>query len=186
MSDSFYPHGGPKEYSYVSAFYDFREKTGAEAKANTAYNGIGEKGGGIPQVLINLQMLVDGARNAEMTFLADTGIDLTNGNNAKAIFENFNLILNSQQLFARNLAMFKQLSQGVNNKLIDPTKYFYTYLAQGVEKYGKATNFNVRKLSGPQLEKMADQILGYALEETYRRFVEVIDKQINFVSGSIS
>ena len=130
MSDSFYPHGGPKEYSYVSAFYDFREKTGAEAKANTAYNGIGEKGGGIPQVLINLQMLVDGARNAEMTFLADTGIDLTNGNNAKAIFENFNLILNSQQLFARNLAMFKQLSQGVNNKLIDPTKYFYTYLAQ--------------------------------------------------------
>jgi hypothetical protein len=184
MGDSFYPHGGPKEYSYVSAFYDFRAKTGAEAKANTAYNGIGEKGGGIPQVLVNLQMLVDGARNAEMAFLADTGIDLTNNNNAKAIFENFNLILNSQQLFARNLAMFKQLSQGVNNKLIDPTKYFYTYLAQGIEKYGKATNLNVRKLTGPQLEKMADQILGYALEETYRRFVEVIDKQGNIKSLS--
>lgn len=186
MDNSFYPHKGPEVYSYTSAFYDFRPKTGGAAKSNTAYAGIGTKSGGKFQILFNLQALLEGARAAEMAFLAETGIDLTNGNNAKAIFENFNLILNSQQLFERNLAMFKQLSEGVNNELIDPTKYFFTYVAQGVEKYGKAANFDVRKMSGPQLEKITDQILSYALEETYKNFIEIIDKQGNIksVTGS--
>ena len=125
---------------------------------------------------------MDGARAAEMKFLADTGINLTNKNTAKAIFENFNLILNSQQLFERNLIMFKQLSQGTNHKLIDPSKYFFTYMAKAMAEHSIGQNFNIRKPSGPQLEKFANQVIGEALEKTYSQFIEVIDKEGNLKS----
>lgn len=178
-SSSFYPHKGPSKYAYTSAFYGFREKTGKAAKANTDYSGLATQSGNKFKILFNLKMLVDGARAAEMAFLADTGIDLSAGANAKNIFENFNLILNSEQLFHRNLDMFKQLSQGVNNKLIDPSKYFYSYLSKYIRDYGIASKININKLAGKQLEQFTNEVLGHALEDTYRRFLEVSDVEGN-------
>lgn len=177
----FYPHGGPEEYSYTSIFGrdNNRGKTAQEAKANTRYPGIARKNIDKLQLLSNLQIIIDGAREAELSFLSATGVDLTQGSNAKAIFQNFNLILSSEKLFKRNLAMFKQLSNKINNKLIDPSKYFHTYLSQAIDKYAVKNNFNIRKATRLQLEEITNNILGYALEKTYSRFIEVIDEKGN-------
>ena len=112
MDTSFYPHHGPSKYSYTSAFgaSNNREKTAAQAKANTAYSGVAAQAGNSFKILFNLKLLINGARSAEMAFLASTGIDLSQGATAKKLFENFNLILGSKEVFERNIALIKQLS----------------------------------------------------------------------------
>lgn len=180
----FYPHKGPSKYAYTTAFFNLRERTGKSAKDNTSYSSISVHAGNKFKILFNLKLLIDGARNAELAFLSDTGIDITNTANAKSIFENFNLILNSEQLFNRNLEMFQQLSQGINNKLIDPSKYFFTYFAKAIRDYGIESKININKATGKQLEQFANETIGRALEETYNKFIEVIDKEGNIKSVS--
>ena len=181
LENSYYPHHGPSKYSYTSDFGkdNNRDKTAAQAEANTKYFGLATKTGQKAKILLNLQILIDGARQAEMKFLADSGIDLTDGDNAKAIFKNFNLILNSQQLFQRNLDMLKQLSEGVDNKLVDPSKFLHTYILQGINEYVRQTNFNIHKAAAPQLQQILNQIMDYAVEKTYEQFIEVIDNNNN-------
>lgn len=186
MDRSFYPHHGPSKYSYTSAFGkgNNREKTASQAKVNTAYSGLATKAGNKFKILFNLKLLLDGARKAEMAFLAESGIDLSQGNNAQMIFKNFNLILNSQQLFERNLRMFEQLSNKVDNRLVDPSKWFHTYLSQAIDKYGISKKFDVKKATDAQLEKFINDVLGDATEKTYSKFIEVLDKNGNIKSLS--
>lgn len=179
MDNSFYPHHGPNKYSYTSAFgaSNNREKTASQAKANTAYSGLATKAGNKFKILFNLKTLIDGARQAEMNFLAESGIDLTNSNNAQSIFKNFNLILNSQQLFERNLKILEQIANGSNNKLIDPTKFFHTYLSQGINEFMKG--FNIHQATDVQVQDKVNKIMDYAVEKTFEKFQEVIDKDGN-------
>ena len=172
MDNSFYPHHGPNKYSYTSAFgaSNNREKTASQAKANTAYSGLATKAGNKFKILFNLKTLIDGARQAEMNFLAESGIDLTNSNNAQSIFKNFNLILNSQQLFERNLKILEQIANGSNNKLIDPTKFFHTYLSQGINEFMKG--FNIHQATDIQVQDKVNKIMDYAVEKTFEKFQE--------------
>lgn len=181
MDTSFYPHHGPSKYSYTSAFgaANNREKTAAQAKANTAYSGLATKAGNKFKILFNLKVLIDGARSAEMKFLADSGIDLTNGDNAQAIFKNFNLILNSKKLFERNLKILEQLSKKGEGKLIDPTKFFHTYLLKAIDEIAIGANFNIHKATDKQLQDMVNKIMDYAVEKTFTSFKEAIDKNGN-------
>lgn len=188
MDTSFYPHHGPSKYSYTSAFGadNNREKTAIQAKANTAYSGLATKAGNKFKILYNLKVLIDGARKAEMNFLAESGIDLTAGNNAQAIFKNFNLILNSKQLFERNLRILEQLSKKKEGKLIDPTKFFHTYLSKAIEEIAIPKNFNIYKATDQQLKDMTDKIMDRAVELTYTSFKEAIDSNgnINVLEGN--
>lgn len=180
QKSSYYPHGGPSKYSYTSSFGDDnnRGKTAAQAKMNTNYAAIATKAGNKFKILFNLKLLINGARDAELKFLAATGIDVTSAS-AKDIFLNINTILNSQDLLKRNLDMFEQLSRGVNNELIDPSKFFFSYLQEAFEKTDIAKNFNIRKPTGKQLEQFGNEVIGYALEQTYTRFKELIDENGN-------
>lgn len=174
-TSDFYPHKGPSKYAYTTAFYDFRRQTGEAAKANTNYSSIAVHAGNKFEILSNLKLLIDGARNAEVAFLTDTGIDLSQGINAKIIFENFNLILNSEELFNRNLALLKEIAQNETGSFRDPSKYFFSYLSKYIKEYGIAQKINTRKLVGPQLKKFANEVIGRALEDTYRDFKEAVD-----------
>ena len=178
---SFYPHKGPSKYAYTTDFGSERnrDKTASAAKANTAYSTIATQAGNKFKILYNLKVLINGARKAELAFLSATGIDITSEKIAKEIFVNFNLILNSQKLFERNLDMFQAISEGYEGKLIDPTKFFHSYLNQAINKYAVAKNFNINQASGKQLEKLLDTIMFEALEKTYLKCQEVIDKQGN-------
>lgn len=170
---TFFPHGEPATYAYTSNFYDVSEKAGRQAFWNTQYYASIQYGTTNFKILDNLQVLIQGARQAELSFLADTGVDITNGDNAKKIFENMNLILNSQKLFERNKQLMQQFAQSKKGtQLRDPSKYFYTYLKQGIQKYAIDKKFNIRKAAGPQLEKVLDQIMGYALEQTYSMYID--------------
>lgn len=176
---SFYPHGGPSKYAYTSSFGDElnRNKTAQEAKANTMYPGLVDPETHKFRILYNLEILMKDARRAELAFLASTGINISSEQVAKSIFQNFNLILNSEQLFKRNLDILKNISEGSKEKLLDPTKYFHTYLNQAIREHAIAKNFNIKQASAKQLEKMLDKIMGDALEKTYKKCQEVIDKE---------
>ena len=178
MDTSFYPHHGPSKYSYTSAFgaSNNREKTAAQAKANTAYSGVAAQAGNSFKILFNLKLLINGARSAEMAFLASTGIDLSQGATAKKLFENFNLILGSKEVFERNIALIKQLSTDKTTKIEDPSKYFFSYLQKAIAEYGVAENFNIRKSTKKQLAEFIDKIIGKALEWTYSEFKEFKDE----------
>lgn len=168
---TFFPHDEPSKYAYTSDFYDVSEKAGRQAFWNTQYYASIQYGTTNFKILDNLQTLIDGARQAELSFLADTGVDITNGDNAKKIFENMNLILNSQKLFERNKQLMQQFTKNKNVELKDPSKFFFTYLKQGIEKYAIEKHFNVKKAAGPQLKQVLDQIMGYALEHTYSMYI---------------
>lgn len=179
---NFYPHGGPGKFAYTSAFGSAlnREQTAAEAKNNTMYPGLTDPTTHKFNILYNLKTLMDSARRAELDFLAYTGINITSKEVAKAIFENFNLILSSEQLFNRNLEILKNMSEGNKTaKLIDPTKYFHSYLNQAIRTYAIDKNFNIFNAPAKQLEKLLDKIMGDALENTYKKCLEVIDEQGN-------
>jgi len=180
MDSSFYPHHGPSKYSYTSAFgQNNREKTAAQAKANTAYSGVATQAGNKFKILFNLKILIDGARSAEAAFLASTGIDLSNGVTAKKLFENFNLILGSKEVFERNLALISQMSKNKTTEIEDPSKIFYSYLQKSIKKNGLAENFNIRKSTKEQLANFIDKVIGEALEKTYNNYKEFIDKNGN-------
>ncbi len=181
MDTSFYPHHGPNKYSYTSAFgaSNNREKTAAQAKANTAYSGVATQAGNKFKILFNLKILINGARSAEMAFLSATGIDISQTTTAKKLFENFNLILNSKAVFERNIALIKQLSKDKTTEIEDPSKYFFSYLQKAIQECGLAENFNIRKSTKVQLEKFIDKVLGIALEKTYDNFKEYVDKNGN-------
>lgn len=175
----FYPHHGPSKYSYTSSFYDEHETTGELAKANTAYSTIAAQTGSNFKILYNLRLLMNGARKAELSFLSATGINITSEKVAKEIFTNFNLILNSQKLFERNLDIFKSISEGYGGDLVDPTKFFHTYLNQAIEKYAIAKNFNINEATSKQLDKVLDKIMSEAILNTYLKVREVVDKNGN-------
>lgn len=178
---SFYPTGGPSKYSYTNTFGDHlnRGQTADEAKANTTYPGLVEPSVHKFQVLYNLEVIMKDARKAELAFLRDTGIDISSEKITQQIFSNFNLILNSKQMFNRNLEILKSISENKNAKLIEPTKYFHTYLNQAIREHVNDKSLNVKNLSAKQLEKLLDKIMGDALEKTYSKCKEVIDKQGN-------
>lgn len=176
MDTSFYPHHGPSKYSYTSDFDgDNRHTTALQAIANTSYSGLATQAGNKFKILFNLKLLINGARSAEMAFLASTGIDLSQGVTAKKLFENFNLILNSQEVFERNIALIKQISKDKTTEIEDPSKYFFSYLQDAIQEYGLAENFNIRKSTKKQLADFIDRVVGKALERTYENFKEYAD-----------
>lgn len=178
MDNSFYPHHGPSKYSYTSAFgaSNNRQKTAEQAAANTSYSGVATQAGNKFKILFNLKTLVNGARSAEAAFLAMTGIDLSNGATAKKIFENFNLILGSKEVFERNLILINQLSRNKKTKIEDPSKLFFSYLQKSIQTIGRKENFNIRKSTKAQLAAFIDRVLGDALEKTYSNYKEFINK----------
>ena len=180
MDISFYPHHGPSKYSYTSDFDDDnRHKTALQAKTNTSYSGLATQAGNKFKILFNLKVLINGARSAESAFLSSTGIDLSEGVTAKKLFENFNLILGSREVFERNIALIKQISKDKTTEIEDPSKYFFSYLQDAIQEYGIADNFNIRKSTKKQLEKFIDKVVGTALERTYTSFKEYADENGN-------
>ena len=180
---SFYPHHGPKKYSYTSDFFDYRPKTGVQAKSNTAYPNIGNEKRTHIKALINIQRMMVGARAAEMTFLAETGIDLTNANNAKTIFNLFNKILAAEDQTSRALQYLKQLSTS-RSKIRDTDKtyrevsrFFTYYLEKSLQKHLYGTHFNVAERTDTQLERDIDKILGDALENTYKSVKDFVNSK---------
>lgn len=143
----FYPHGGPNEYSYTSNFYNKFGKTGSQAKSNTSekifsanYNSI--EGAGIA----NLQSMINTARAAEMAFLSKYNFGEVNSKNWSDLFKAFNLILQTEESFNRNLRYIEQInnSKDEEDKWRTMESYFSSYLETTIRRMiGQNPNVNI-------------------------------------------
>lgn len=180
---SFYPYHGPKQYSYTQEFRDYRPSTGGKAFVNTTYPGVNLPSVTHRNVLMNIKILKDGARAAEMAFLADTGIDLRSNNNAKTIFSLFNQILAAKEQTDRALKYLQQLSVEKGTTRItektyrDVSRFFTYYLEKSLQKHLYGTHFNVTQRTDVQLQHDIDIILGEALEQTYSSVKDFINSK---------
>ena len=182
----FYPHGKPGWFAYTNEFVK-NGKPGenrGRAITNTRYPGLADKTdtGVIDRALANLQILIDGARAAELAFLADTGIDLSKGTNASDIFRHMNEILNSKQTFERGLQYMEQLqsknAKGEKSETYrEVSRYFGSYLNTAIQNVVSEKKLNAKQLAlmdEGQVKKLINDIISEALTLTYTRVQDFI------------
>lgn len=175
----FYPHGKPGWFAYTNEFVD-NGKPGenrGRAITNTRYPGLADKKdtGVIDRALANLQILIDGARAAELAFLTDVGIDLSQGSNANDIFRHMNEILNSKQTFERGLQYMEQLqsknAKGEKSETYrEVSRYFGSYLNTAIQKVVSEKKLTAKQfllLDEGQVKRLINDIIGEALTLTY-------------------
>lgn len=186
----FYPHGQPDWYSYTKHFETVGHDTIYHfAFNNTKYPGMGVEGSRdvvYAHAIANLESLIAGARAAEMAFLADTGIDVTNMN-GRDLFYSINEIFNSRQTFERGLKYMKQLS--TIGKKDDPEKeqmyrdvsrYFAFYLNEAIAKELKGKRHaQLLRMTPQEVEALINQIISKALILSYKRVKDFIGKDGN-------
>jgi len=187
----FYPHGKPGWFAYTQDFADnYGGETGYLAKANTKYPGLGSdrtNSDVINKALTNLQMLIDGARAAELAFLKDTGIDLSEGSNASDIFHHMNDILNSKQTFERGLKYMRQLqsknAQGQKSETYrEVSRYFGSYLNTAIQSVMNEQKLTAKKfatMNEDEVKKLINDIISKALTITYTKVQDFIDTNGN-------
>jgi len=186
---SFYPHGKPGVYSYTKHFLEVGHDTKQEALANTEYPGIdgGEKAV-TNRALDNLQVLISAARNAELAFLSDTGINLQDPD-ASSILRNMNQIFNSKDTFERGMRYMKSMADSGKNiqkdeMYRDVSRYFGTYLNQVLkEELKRFLTADIVEMSPAAIESLINQIIGDALVRTYERVKDFVDKDNGKIQG---
>ena len=178
---SFYPHGKPHIYSYTERFITVGNDYFREAEANTKYPEINAFGGEqvVIKALFELQSLINGARAAELAFIADTGMNINDPNSAKEIFNNINKILNSKSTFERGLAYLKKLSMNKTGKkdeiFRDVSRYFATYLNNAVkEKMSTFKRAELIKMNKAEIQNLINEIITSALVDSYTKVKDFV------------
>lgn len=183
-SNGFYPHGKPAEYAYTERFTKVGNDINRMSEANTRYPGIDVEEGQqniLQEALENLQSLIDGARQAELNFLADTGMDIYNMN-GKDIFKAINLIFNSKDTIDRGLQYMKQLANPdkdspYSQTYRDVSKYFSSYLNKAIEEEMKGiTGKRIALMTPDEVKEYVNQIISRALLLSYERVEDFIKK----------
>lgn len=179
---NFYPHGKPDIYSYTEHFVDVGNDIDNKAFANTQYPGLDSPEGRadiLNKALINLKSIIDGAREAELKFLADTGIDI-DGTNGKDIFKYINLIFNSQDTIDRGLKYMKQLSTSQDKKPSETyrevTNYFASYLNEAIATELKGIRRSqILHMTPAQVEQYINNIISRALLLSYEKVQDFVN-----------
>ena len=180
---SFYPHGKPGFYAYTQYFVDeFGGKTGHLAISNTQYPGLNADAGKsvIVKALWNLQALIQGARAAELAFIADTDININDPNSASEIFRSMNLIFNSKQTFQRGLDYMRSLAnpanKGEKDKMYrDVSRYFASYFDKMLHKnIDKLKQPDILSMNKSDVEQLINNIITESLVETYTNVQDFI------------
>lgn len=180
---SFYPHGKPGWYSYTEWFTVVGHDTARKSENNTKYPGLNSDNGRgvIVKALWNLRALIEGARAAELAFIADTDININDPNNARDIFRTINLILNSKQTFERGLQYMKNLANSTNvqkdQMYRDVSRYFAYYLDVAIKKEMNKLikqNKNIVTMNAAQIEALINNIISNALIESYKKVKDFV------------
>ena len=181
-NSNFYPHGKPSEYAYTEHFVDVGHDKSNKAFNNTRYPGLDTPEGQnkiLADVLANLDSLINGARAAELKFLADTGIDIFNMN-GKDVFKAINEVLNSKDTFNRALQFLKQQSEGNYKKETDATyrevsKYFGSYLDEAIQEQLKGIKAEqILTMNPAQIKDLINNIISKGLELSYTRVEDFV------------
>jgi len=187
---SFYPHGKPGYYAYTTKFLTVGHDIAGASYANTLYPGLyGSKRVSVTnKALANLQTLINAARAAELAFLRDTGINLENPN-ASNVFRKMNEIFNSRQTFERGLQYMKSIANSGKDMrkeqmYRDVSRYFGTYLKKTLKTYLKQyLKQDIVKMSPSQINSLINNIIGEALQLTYKQVQDYINKDTNAIRG---
>lgn len=190
MASRFYPSGKPDIYSYTAKFMTVGNDTEKKAEINTRYPGLPDPDSPknftaiYNQAIENLGYLIQGAREAELKFLEDTGIKITDANSATEVFTNINLILNSKDTFERALQYMDTLATHKGDKertYRDVSRYFGSYLEKAVAEVMKGPkgtgirSSQLLKMSQSDIEQIINDIIGEALTLSYERVKDFID-----------
>jgi len=187
MDNSFYPHGKPGYFAYTKHFVEeFGYDTGYLAKQNTSYPGLNGEDNQymINRALKNLDILKQGARDAELAFIKDTGIDLKDPNSSKDIFNSINKIFNSKETFERGMKYMKELANPdkkhkKDQMYRDVTRYFASYLGDAVHDTinDKGLAKKLATMTKPEIESLVNDIIGNALIIAYTRVKDFINEK---------
>lgn len=192
MDNSFYPHGKPGYFAYTKHFVEnFGYDTGHLAKINTNYPGLNGEDNSyiITRALGNLNELMQSARNAELAFIKDTGIDINDTSSSKNIFEAINKIFNSKQTFERGMKYMRELSdpnrkKNKNQMYRDVSRYFSSYLKEAVHESMKAAGLmgsagakKIALLTPSEIESLINDIIGNALVISYTKVKDFINEE---------
>ena len=181
---NFYPHGKPAEYSYTEHFIEVGNDINRMSEANTRYPGINVEEGRnniLQEALENLRSLIGEARQAELNFLKDTGIDITNMD-GKDVFKAINLVLNSKDTIDRGIQYMKQLANPDKNNQYsqtyrDVSKYFSSYLNSAIEEEMKGVSAKrIVSMTPEEIKEYTNQIISKALLLSYERVEDFVKK----------
>lgn len=180
---SFYPHNKPPEFAYTTEFLTVGNDWRGASYSNTVYPGLYSPKGNmvVNKALTNLEILLNSARAAELSFLNATGINLENPN-ASSIFRNINKILNSKETFERGLKYMEELNKigrikdEKTHTYRDVSSFFETYLNQELLKLDGR---KIVHMTPEQIKQQINDIISNALIRTYRQVKDFIDKQGN-------
>ena len=131
-----YPHGGPSEYSYTSAFVEDFSTTGSEAEVRiTAYkNLVGaavDKTGRGGAAIAELNRMIGIARGAEQQFLINHGFK-NPGNDWNRLITDINKILSTQAAFERNVKLLQQFNENKKGRYEDVSVFLREKLQKAI------------------------------------------------------
>ena len=169
-----YPHGGPPQYSYTRDFYDKFWTTGFEAETNLTLDAINSYNPSTnPQIIANLQALIEAARTSELNFLQQH--ELPNpGNNWGELIKAFTLIFQSQDVFERNLSLLSQVEAGDTKIYQEFETYFSSYIQAAAAEIIHKRNLVTVPL-GPAMIKLTDDVIMLALKKGFKQSDYKID-----------
>lgn len=139
-NSSYYPHGGPAEFSYTEDFKDKFQTTGKKAYLNVSLQGhFGANvnlSNGI-KALENLKMQYERARQAENRFIAEHQLLIdgqrTSNGSWSDIIRAINEFYSTREVFERNIQLLKQRDEtggAYNNAL----RFLPTYIEKAAEE----------------------------------------------------
>lgn len=163
-----YPHGGPNEFSYTSSFYDYRPKTGMEAMGNLMAPSFGSLNPSInPQIIINLDGLIDRARQQELDYLNRHGFKLGNHADWGSLITGINRILSTSEIFERNIQLLKQYvdsEDSMTKDYRDITSLFGNYVQTAANQIISGISGRIADMTAADFDVLTEQIIRVALK----------------------
>ena len=144
-NSSYYPHGGPAEFSYTSDFYDKFKKTGIQAYHNINARSL-EFDTGFRQssaAIVSLDIMIKAARDSEKAFLARHGFQNKATDNWSDLITGMNLIFSKEGIFKRNIQLIQQVATKESNYYQDITGFFSGYVQTAARDYFRQNGLEV-------------------------------------------
>lgn len=133
-SSSFFPVGGPAQWSYTNDFYMTYPETGKDAKLNVGriptlvvyHNAVATTG----RAVETLNNLINIAQAAEMSYLSHHHLTCGNPNDWTELLTGFNKILSTEAAFKYAVEQITKVDEGKIDKYSDISKRFRNILKE--------------------------------------------------------
>jgi len=144
-NSSYYPHGGPAEFSYTEDFHQRFGETGQEAHNNLAARSFAFSSGfrNGDAAIMNLNAMIQIARASEQNFLIRHGFGSHATDNWSDLITGMNLIFSREGVFKRNVQIIQQVAEKKSNSYQDITGFFSSYVQSATREVFRQRGLNI-------------------------------------------